>query len=376
MRIFYKTFLLCAGILGLQGNSYAADCNPSTQICQLKVLIDQDISNFDGIKKILQIAPNLEQLHLRIKGDTNRTEMVALIKQIRTINSSLQLGFHPDNSTYSYESWKCSKPDWACVFSNSIDSMNKINQALLPIKGFEIFSIEQSYVEPADHDSVKLQKTCLNGVSNPNVCTVVAQPTVKYGNVSASCGGADLYDGSSTFDYGYPQMYNLYHDWKYNSSTNVFPKSIFPNAIQIEGQTYSLLDAINDEASFKNIIPNSLFTKPKPHGIISIYQPGMLTQPNAIDPSVAAQILATLIVEKFGNSHAVSSQYPCGPSANGVRYFTLSGESEFLGANGWTPPQLVIFFNALVLNLQNLGVTDANKIPFAIWGWDMMIHNL
>jgi hypothetical protein len=383
---FHQRFALILGVLGLSLTTsvYAASCDPTMQVCNLKALIEQNPMDFNGLRPMLALAPNLQQLHLRVEapgmgppytGTVAVNQMAQLIEQIRSVpglNPDLQLGFHPDNSTSSYSGWGCQVGDWPCVFSNSIAFMNAVNQAVSKKgEGFSIFSLEQSYVEPAEItpgppviDKVALQKKCLQGSVVDGVCQVAAQPTVQFGYVSPSCGTANLY-GPSDFDYGYPQMYNLSHNWKPNSGLPALPPGIFPDG-GMQNESYSLVDAYNGQTIFPYLmIPAALSANKGGGDIATIYQA------QYVDPVTAAQVLAALIVTRFGLGG--DAGYPCGAGiGTSTRYFTLSGEPEFFGSTGWSPTQLATFFNNLVINLKNFGVTQADQIPFAIWGFDTM----
>ena len=423
----YALSLVCLGMLGFGvgcANAAAAACDPTTQICNLQVYIEENSVPYSTLQPLLEIAPNLTQLHLRVDANvlglapsygppysaTNPAvvNIVALIKQISQNYPNIKFGFHPDNSTSSYTLWGCTAPSgkgtlpggpypptWGCVFTNSMAFMNAVNAQLPPGSGFTIFSLEQSYVEsaeggtgltpPGDNDDVGNEKLCLQGKSVTNLCTStqVAQPAVQYGYVGPSCGAAGLYDAQH-FDYGYPQMYNLLHNWTYTKGDTSLPQSIFDGGVYPDpGTKFVLLDGFMPADAWK-FPKNSVFlpyafnglpqTGPAAGNIYTIYQSQIVpgTGTDAPNPQVAAQTLAELLVTKYG---ATPSPFPCGRvGAGSTSYFTLSGENEFLGSTGWTPSQLAAFYTDLVSDLIKLGVPSsvANAIPFGIWSVDTM----
>ena len=121
------------------------------------------------VKAIKYLAPQLEQIHLRIgfkNGSAQPEPLVAdcvtLINLLRKAytGSDILIGFHPDTSYSSIADWSCVVPTvytqasynnmWQCVTKASVDFMNQVNVSKkLKGKGFEIYSIEQSYVQVA-----------------------------------------------------------------------------------------------------------------------------------------------------------------------------------------------------------------------------------
>ncbi len=421
--------------MGMSAQAFANPCTSATQLCQLQVLIAQYPTNPDPtatgpgslaqIEAFLTLAPNLTQLHLRFEGwvpagqtptpalfNAAVTQTVALVNAIRALpgGATIALGFHPDNDQHSSAPiWGCaSTPTAECVFSNSIAFMNAVNAQLPPGTGFSIFSIEQSYIEPqtlapptpaqpAGEDDIAAEKDCLQGNFPPSTqvfqCTVVAKPAVQYGYVSPSCGASNLYD-SEHYDYGYPQMYNLTVNWTdptTNTASNQeglpLPTEDYPNGTLVPGQKYALMDAIpwsgQKEPPPSTIIPTLL--NPQGPDIRSVYQPNIL-ESNTIDPVDAAQVVATVLVKDLGTGASMSGS-TCSTgnisSDGSIRYFTLSGEPEFLGGNYdsknpgaafyWTRQDLINFFNDLTGDLQQQGVQDPQDIPFAIWSFDTML---
>ncbi len=396
---------LCASVLGVWGSSAYAACDYTIQVCALQVLIAQnsiDPTNaaaMTQLQNMVNLAPNLTQLQLRIEGpfpsDTtplsgppqyttaqmqSTVALITAIRQMTGVSPTLEIGFHPDNSKHSESTWGCAAGDVECVFSNTILLMNDINATLAAnkVKGVGIFSIEQSYLEPQDSNSVALQKQCLQGKVVQGVCTVAATPAVTYGYVSPSCGDPGLY-GSAYFDYGYPQMYNLIANWLGKPASPPLPVVDFPAQTVAAGTAYSLVDAIPPAGMPQpaNVVPEQLGA---PQGDIhSVYEPNVLA--SGVDAADAAQIVATVLVNKYGTT---MSDNTCGTGnvSKGIRYFAFSGEPEFLGGSYdpknpsagwyWTKQDLVTFFNDLTADLQAQGV-DASNLHFAIWSFDTML---
>ncbi|MCX7123204.1 MAG: hypothetical protein NTV32_06005 [Gammaproteobacteria bacterium] len=391
-------------------------CNEQTQVCNVQALIEENSVGFSVLQNAITITPDLQQLHLRISGpqaappynseSSGFATTLALIQQIRAIAPNLQLGFHPDNnSSDSYGAWGCSQGDHVCVFSNSIAYMNAINNALPKgTVGFNIFSIEQSYVEEAiiikGVDVPAQEKLCLQGQVIPGVCTVAANPAVAYANVAGNPYASDLLN-STHYDYAYPQMYNLSKgNWFWSPSS---VQIIDPDMLPPKYPQYTLLDAYNGSTVFTNpFVPMQLTTHPSVTSgtcsISSIYQEGIFDPGNNLPPismsqhaGYAAQILATLITSRFPPSaphYPEPSPYPFGVPNNAqgqsMEYFTLSGESQgtsgncFLGSSGWDIATLNAFFDDYRTDLVSLGITtaDASSAPFAIWSFDTMpIYN-
>ena len=268
--------------------------------------------------------------------------------------------------------------------------MNAVN-ALLPAgHKLSIYSLEQSDVEsPAGPstdvanptaDDVLFEKKCLTGSAVPGLCAAaqVANPAVQYGYVAGSCGASNLYD-MQHFDYGYPQMYNLYHSWSTAKSSPLgLPPEAFSGGSPDPSVTYTLIDAIPGykKSSFPDgtvFVPNYFQDMNVNDDLTTIYESKVFQgSDGGPNPQVAAQVLAELIVAKYGNTNV---PFPCGAEGSrATTYFTLSGEPEFFGSPGWTLPKLVAFYQALVADLKTAGVpaSVADQIPFAIWGFDTM----
>jgi hypothetical protein len=230
---------------------------PSTQVenTWIKVLIAQDVPPSDlttYAAKIKKLAPNLEQIHIRVaplplsapnhaQSIQNYANAVTALRSAYP-NTQLIVGFHPDTdkTQASCTGWGCpncpadprtwTTTQLTCMLDASIQTMNQISALLPANQKFDTYSIEQSYVQPMDvcpttpvAPCLQKIKACLcpintstqNGTACPTVnaynCltgVASASPSVTYGSVLASYGGQEIY-GPTKLDYGYPQFYNL-----------------------------------------------------------------------------------------------------------------------------------------------------------------------
>ena len=398
------------------GHAEATMCDKNSQLCSLEVVVEQGDGTLPTqFQKLLAMAPNIKQVHLRVfppgPNETYTTQspnVQATAKRLLAIQNSIgqlgltpQYGFHPDNDQNEQGiqgNWGCQSSNsndpsnWECVFAHSIQYMNAVNSAITAQHGvpFTIFSIEQSYLEPTN-DRLAQQKGCLRGIPS-NACQlddgtqVQASPPVAYGNVFASCGETDLYDAANGFDYGYPQMYNIYREgWTNNDP--LIPTDLFPVTSSSTTQTYTLMDAVEGDKVylFPNIVPTAL-SKNKDGGTIdSIYEgaivPGTssgVQDPSQVppNPKVAGAIFSDIIQAKYGPaaSAPTTGAYPCLiPQKNGTAWLTLSGEQTFLGSAGWNQGNLYSLFS------QIYGTITPQKSPAmqtAIWSIDTMIGNV
>ena len=384
-------------------------CN-SSQLCNMSVLIEQNSVSDQDYPELLNRVPSLEQLHLRISGPGSGIVLygsespgivaaaVTTIKLIRSANPNVKLGFHPDLSSTSYASWNCSQGDDACLFENSIWLMNAINSQLEKNEQLTIYSLEQSYNMPKGM-TVALQKACLQGNASAT-CPTPANPAVEFGYVAPSCMGDSLY-GPTGYDYGYPQMYgtfgpnnvspthaqyNWYTPGPPSNPSGPIPASVYPPVDQwpapLQGGQYGfvLLDSYQITIPPPNpplydneqVIPYAL-TQFNDGDIHSIYEQSVFTKPTDVGDTLSA-----LVLGKYADK-VNDPGFPCGvPLTGNTRYFTLSGEPEFLGSAGWTIGSLNQFFTEFASSLQKNGASApaVAGIRYAIWGFDTMTGSL
>lgn len=370
------------------------ETNLNAQNSWIRVLIAQDAPPANAlatyVAQIIALAPSLEQIHLRIDaGSTDYNTYTQLINLLRTAyGADLKIGYHPDNSSTSYSAWGCSSnTDWQCVLNASIANMNAMNSAADPKQtgmGFNIFSIEQSYMEPADATTLHNIKACLN----PSVATsgavcpaaTIASPVVTFGDVLPSYGGCDPTHldqceyGSGALDYGYPQYYNL---GKNLSSTysNLVSNGYFP--------TYSAEDCINSSPypyTVVDVDTNGAYPAPKIP--CTSNTPNVYTYPdpttNNPSPTLASAYVAYLMTQLPPISDT--------PNTNGATvYITFSGESSFLGAPGWTLNLISQFYSDINSNFSVLntdfpslfptGGTAPAAIQYGIWNFTSILDN-
>ena len=364
--------------------------NPNSWI---SILVAQNAPPADlqtYVNNIKHLAPSLEQIHLRFDaGATNYQVFIDLIAMLRTAYSdSLLIGFHPDNSSGSYASWGCTSSDWACVLNKSIEAMNKINATADPNQkglGFNIFSIEQSYVEPQNPAGYATVKACLNpGKASPTATcpagvTLASLPYVSYGNVLPSYGASNQY-GPTMLDYGYPQYYNL---GKHLPSTY----SALITAATPYFPAYSAASCLASPAPAY------------PYNVVDVDTPGAYPQPkipcfsntpnvytytdpptvNGPSPVLASAYLAYLMTQ-------LEPILPVTPAVVGATVFiTLSGEPDFLGAPGWTLDKIAEFDQDLNNNFARLktefpslfpaGGEAPSSLKYAIWNFEDILNN-
>jgi hypothetical protein len=407
---------------------------PSTQINNtwIKVLIEHDPAPSASasppndlatyIAKIQKLAPTLLQYHVRVTpypvsspSDPTYAQYADTVTAIRAAypDTTLLVGFHPDNnsSQASCLGWGCDASDCAvdpkdwtavqltCMLDASIQTMNIINSLLPTGKGFDIFSIEQSYVEPTatcplptpppPQPPACLQqiKACLcpqgthtqTGTAcptvNPESClpgVTLASPSVLYGGVLGSYGGPEIY-GPTGFDFNYPQEYNLgkqiipeYDDlisggYFPNASTSCHPAP-YPNHLYIVD--------VDTPGAYAPEFPCSIAGQ--------VDAANIYTNPSAAAPNVTltSNYLAFL-----------ATQYPpiqTTIDTNGSQVFlALSGESNFLGAAGWSLANLYQFNYNIGINFLHLQQLHPDLFPngiptiqWAIWNFAAILDNI
>lgn len=405
---------------------------PSTQVNNtwIKVLIEQDPAPSSTatppndlatyIAKIKKLAPALVQFHVRFtphpvssSSDPIYAQYAETVTAIRAAYPDIKLGFHPDNnsSQASCLGWGCNSGDCAvdpkdwtaaqltCMLDASIKTMNIIT-ALLPTgQGFDIFSIEQSYVEPTATCPLPLPppaqppaclqqiKACLcpqgthtqNGTAcptvNPESCLpgiTLASPSVTYGGVLGSYGGSDIY-GPTGFDFNYPQQYNLgkkiiaeYDDlisggYFPKISTSCHPEP-YPNQLYVVD--------VDTPGAYAPEIPCSIAGQPD---AVNIY-----TNPSASAPNVS------LAANYFAFISTQYSPIQTPIDLHGAQVFlTLSGESNFLGAPGWSLANIYQFNYNLGINFLYLQKLHPDlfrygipTMQWAIWNFGPMLDNI
>lgn len=415
----------------------------------------QKILDFN--QQVFPKFPDLKQLHLRIWGDLNINQgggtPQAIADQINymSIPNGVELGFHPDNSKSSASTWSscipyssncrkacdssCSKTcdnttqtcpstcdlsqnPSACVYQASIQFMNEVNNYLVkqnPPKKFTIFSIEQSYIETAPilppmnpndggdtqadqlSNAIKHQKQCLTGnvqAGNPWCPNgVVSAQAVSYAEVGPSCMAANLF-GPLFFDYGYPQMYNLYPPYTPSSASNhiyPLPQQYVPSPFPPPPTTppYQVWDANltpnNPPNPPVSIVPAYL-NLPRTSSGYSIYSPPPGLQPpqgTQTALTLISQILANMITTKYDLTK-MARTYPCVDTTNSTPqpyqvpiYFTISGEPYMWGNQTMFTSILSInstlsWVYGYVNSVKVAGSPDIPQWPLAIWSFDTM----
>lgn len=360
------------------------------------------------VAKIKKLAPGLEQIHLRIpptitpESHPAAQEFVELIGLLRAAyGASLEIGFHPDNSRTSCNQWAtplCSDtvcggtpPEsvWTCVLDASIRTMNAMNALCAaespPLVGFEIFSIEQSYVEDVGSYLTPINN-CLAGDAGALPGVTPAAPAVKFGNVLGNHGGPDVY-GPDGYDYGYPQMYNK-GEWLVQSDevTNLVTDGYFPTL-----STPCFPNA--DPSTQFHVVDNNVCGPYRPNIPCfetcpatpqrNIFNTDPATGSPGASPDLAASYLAYMMTQRAPISGAVA--------LNGSKvYIAFSGEGTeefpFFGTDGWTLDLIAGFKATLDTKFGNLqqdapslfpsGGADPTTLKYAIWQFQPILNNM
>ena len=365
-----------------------------TQNNWISVLVAQDEPPTDlatYLNQIIALAPGMTQVHFRVPpGATNYSFYANAINLFRTAYPArLLIGFHPDNSSGSYSGWGCGTPadnHWQCVLNESIKTMNAMNALVDPQQtgqGFNIFSLEQSYVEIANATAQQFAdvKNCLNpSVGTAGTCPICttcspqqayASPVVTFGNVSQSF-GAGIY-GPTMLDFAYPQFYNLgKHLTPYES---LFTNGYFP--------TYSTACISNlTNLTVVDIDSNSAYAPEIPCLAAGQTAPNIYTYPDpttqTANPSLVAAYMAYLMTQLPPIAVTI-------PLDGSTAYITFSGEPEIFGSPGWAPTLLSQFYTDLNNNFSLLkgmnlspplfpsGGTDPSTLQYAIWNFSSML---
>jgi hypothetical protein len=386
--------------LSLLLEAWGASCETGLANSWIKVLVAQDPppgapGAATYVQKIQKLAPNLKQIHLRWPAGSDPSlhqHYADVIQMLRdAYGGSLLVGFHPDNAKHtSCIPWGCTQGDcdptssatWQCVLDESIKTMNAINAIADPNQagtGFNIFSIEQSYVENVEHFLAEI-KHCLAGDSTALPAVTPADPPVKFANVTGSYGGPETY-GPNGYDFTYPQYYgNLAKHLPpdatvlYQGPDPYFPAASAQSCLPREATDIWVVDADVSGAYRQPKIP--CFTNTP-----NVYATTATGAPGA-SPDLAAAYVAFLLTQY----PPISNQIELGTSKV---YITFSGESadpEFLGGSGWTLDLINQFHANLQANFIQLKTlvptlfpdagADPTTIEFAIWNFDSILGNM
>lgn len=389
---------------------------PLVQNNWIGVLIAQDPPPADlatYMNQIISLAPAQTQIHFRFPaGGTNYQTYADLINLFRTAyGSSLLIGFHPDASTSSFDLWGCSglhtPTDAECVLNATIRAMNAIDAIADPQhtgNGFNIYSIEQSYVIPTPSPPTPPLvtysdiKACLNppdvppssGTCPSNV-TIASLPYVKFGSVLPSygdCTGMSSCEyGTDALDYGYPQYYNL--GKQIGPYTALITNGFFPSfTTSCFSPPYSshlyVVDEDNGSSPYSPQIPCN-----NPANAFVYQNPVTKETP---DVSVASAYVAYPMTQLEPISNI--------PDTNGATVFiTFSGEGQtdypslFLGAPGWSLANILQFYTGINADFNMLyqqypppdpmfangifaqGITPSS-LQYAIWNFDNILANI
>ena len=365
-----------------------ADDEPPTAMADLQTYV----------AKIHALAPSLEQIHLRVKGvqggTPNYQAFADLISGLRSAYypNPILIGFHPDNSTSSCASWNCSGTPcdstnplaWQCVLNNSIAAMNAINAIADPQAmgaGFNIFSIEQSYVEDVSNVSpdfwLSKIKATLAGVASIDGVQP-ASPPVKCGTVGPSYGGPEIY-GATGFDYGYPQMYNLgkHLPAKFSDlvtgSMPYFPDYSAESCLDPQWEYPFMVVDVDSSGAY-------LGAKIPCFGPLNA--PNVYTFSSAANPGPNPTLTAAYVAFLMSQYPPVSNTVPLGGSEV---FMMFSGEPQFLGSAGWTLEDIDQFYQELYANFTYLksvpglipaGQTDPLTMQYGIWNFSSILDNI
>jgi hypothetical protein len=369
------------------------------------------------INKIYTLAPSLEQFHIRVVAGANGCPAnkascqayADYIADLRTkYTNPILIGYHPDDSRYSFTDWQCTEGDWQCVLNASIIAMNAINAIADPThtgQGFNIFSLEQSYAVPADSPTLRDVKACLNPPEKAANATcpvsTVASPVVSFGWVLPSYGGCvvtvpptpcDNEYGTDALDYGYPQYYNL------GTAIGAYTALITDGYLPLYSTTclapppypdpLYVVDEDNGVHPYNPQIPCVASGQSTPN--VFTYPDQTTGQPPNIP--LASAYLGFIMTQLPPISDV--------PDTNDSSvYITFSGEglaeapSLFLGAPGWTTQAILQFYNGINANFNTLyglypppnamfsqGVFQTgvkpSAIKYAIWNFSSILDNM
>jgi hypothetical protein len=194
------------------------------------------------------------------------------------------------------------------------------------------------------------------------VCIAANPGKIKYGYVGPSYGAKQEY-GSSAYDFGYPQYYNLdghakftgTYTWKLPISS--LPEPNNPPDYGLTKTEYYMVDYDQSGA----------------------YKPQLPANSNGIYATVDTQLAASYLAFIIANRQFATALYPNGPG-NGKVFITLSGQGSasgpFLGTKGWTIEKLNDFHRQLLTALSAYGILVApEELQFGIWKFQPMLNN-
>ena len=379
--------------LGLLLAGWGSTCETDRTDGWIRVLVaESPPPSRDGfatyVAKIAKLAPSLEQIHLRWAAGADSAEpadYAELIGLLRDrFGSTLLVGFHPDNSNTSCSPWGCDQGDcaptspatWQCVLNASIETMNAVS-ALADGRGFDIFSIEQSYVEDVDQSLSEINR-CLAGDGTALPGVTPADPPVKFASVTGSYGGPETY-GPEGYDFTYPQNYNLGKNLPSDATTLYQGSDPFlPVA--------SALDCLPRGARNIKVVDvdmNGAYPAPKIPCFGGTDVPNVYTTTatgaRGASPGLAAAYVSFLMTQY----PPISNQVDLGGSEV---FMCFSGEPEFLGGTAWTLDLINQFHADLQADFDQLrtlvptlfpdGGADPATLEFAIWNFDAILQNI
>ena len=345
---------------------------------------------------IFSLAPELKQFHIRVTGSSDADAIantaVAILNKFKN-TPNFKLGFHPDWSKGSYDSWKCDNKSVKCIISSTIAKLNsieaKIQNAIPSFLGFDILSLEQSYIIDGWEDSPSYN-TCFTDPKLTNQCPSYTkkhtQKSMQIGNVMGPSSGDDntIY-APDKLQWGYPQLYNLdpviYTTAKlkqfaqtYNAALglSINVESSVPSSSQ-SPQNLFVIDACSTN-SCSNIKSGN--SKKYPNGKIS---PSQALEDGSHSSYTRCNAQTAAFFTALAGYNKVIAQTSTAKATGGGIIWSLSGEPLFLGAScKWSVEQLNQFMITLKKILlykctnDTTGTCNANTVKnlqFGIWSF-------
>jgi hypothetical protein len=370
----------------------------------------------DYVKAMYQLAPNLEQYHIRVMSqDIDVHPIAELMVALKATYPNMKIAYHPNlwKNKSAATAWGCSTAmDPAtkdCMIAAVINKLNDIESAVNKLIAkesaakiqFDIFSLEQSYiVDGFGPDDNTRYNACFNKNVQSSACPpdVVKQlnplliPSLQIGNVKQVGGNADAF-GVNKLQWGYQQLYNAY---KSNVKPSTFTEyldgiSLDPNLAILppDADAFYVVDAClaHGCSSLRGKegkwgAPNACNPKPCTKLPSNQAQSSYLSG----EPKLAAAYLGWLI------GPTLKSQTSAAKDAGGGNIWMFSGETNFFGALDsaqqclWTPDKLQTFYDQLITNLEyacTSGNNATNDTPtncdfkdyqFGIWNFSALIN--